>query len=246
MVETSIAYLLHSFVILTLMFTGIIQARGSIASLQPNAFGARLRIDRGKWSYQPMPGDSIAVNGVCLTHAPASDPPGADPAPLCFDVIRETLARTNLGSLKVGDQVNLESSLRADTPIAGHFVQGHVDAVGKITGIHSGQDEYRLTVAVDSDVMPFIVPKGSIAIDGVSLTIASVNVVAPGSNSFTVALIPTTLDLTTLGSHHIGDTVNLETDMIVRSVVHVLTLQGIVKPASTLTMDKLLDAGFVE
>jgi len=227
------------------MFTGIIQARGSIASLQPNAFGARLLIDRGHWPYQPTRGDSIAVNGVCLTHAPSSDAPGADPTLLCFDVIRETLSRTNLGSLRVGDQVNLESSMRADTPIAGHFVQGHVDAVGKIADIHSGKDEYRLTVAVEPAVMPFIVPKGSIAIDGVSLTIAS----APGStgsNSFTVALIPTTLDLTTLGTHHIGDTVNIETDMIVRSVVHVLTLQGTIQPASSLTMEKLRDAGFAE
>ena len=98
------------------MFTGIIQTRGKVVSAQPNAFGARLRIHPPPQSYKPAPGDSIAVNGVCLTHAPKPDDP---PGLLCFDVIQETLRCTNLGSLKVADEVNLESSLRADSPLAG-------------------------------------------------------------------------------------------------------------------------------
>lgn len=231
------------------MFTGIIQTRGKVASVQSNAFGVRLRIDPGTWPYKPAHGDSIAVNGVCLTHAPAKPDDGlprpssgsSAPGTLCFDVIRETLSRTNLGKLQVGDEVNLESSMRADTPIAGHFVQGHVDATGSVAAIHAGKDEWRVTIAVDAAVMPFIVPKGSVAIDGVSLTIASVDA---GNNTFTVALIPTTLDLTTFRGLKVGDPVNLETDMIVRSIVHVLSLQGTMKSPSTLTMDKLREAGF--
>ena len=220
------------------MFTGIIESTGTIASLDRNEFGERLLIDPGKFSYQPTHGDSIAVNGVCLTHSPHdSDPPGH----FAFDVIQETLNVTSLGALAVGSRVNLEASLRADTPIAGHFVQGHVDAMGTVVDVYDGADEWRTTIEVDPALMKYVVPKGSIAIDGVSLTIASVDTAA---NRFSVALIPTTLELTTLNDRKVGDKVNLETDMIARTVVHYLDLQA--GGENTLTMDKLRNAGFTE
>jgi len=220
------------------MFTGIVEATGSVASIQSNDFGARLRIAPGSFSYRPLPGDSIAVNGVCLTHSPGD---GESTEYLLFDVIRETLERTSLGDLQPGSSVNLEASLRADTPIAGHFVQGHVDGLGTVAEVYDGADEWRTTIKVDAALMKYIVPKGSIAIDGVSLTIATVDVPA---NRFSVALIPTTLELTTLKDRRVGDRVNLETDMIARTVVHYLEVQS--GGGGKLTMDKLRDAGFAE
>ncbi len=220
------------------MFTGIITGKGRVKALQPNAFGARLIIDPGDWNYSPTHGDSIAINGVCLTHSPkTADSPGN----LCFDAIRETLARTNLGDLAPERAVNLEASVTANTPMAGHFVQGHVDAVGRVAAVHAGDDEWRLTTRVEPEVMPYVIPKGSVAIDGVSLTIASVDTSAC---TFDVALIPTTLDLTTLGERQVGDRVNLETDMIARTVVHYLSLQR--GEGSSITLDQLRNAGFAE
>ncbi len=220
------------------MFTGIITGKGRLATLTTNAFGARLLIDPAGWDYPPSHGDSIAINGVCLTHAPhEGDPSGM----LVFDVVRETLARTNLGRLAPGSHVNLEASLTADTPIAGHFVQGHVDAVGRVSRVDAGGEEWRLGVTVDPDPLACLAPKGSVAIDGVSLTIASVDIHA---NAFDVALIPTTLDLTTLGERQVGDHVNIETDMIARTVVHYLQIHG--PGRSTLDVDKLRSAGFVD
>jgi len=201
------------------MFTGIVQQRGRVSAVEPNDFGVRLRIDAREWDYTAPAGDSIAVNGVCLTHAPrASEPAGA----LAFDVIRETLAWTNLGDLKPGDVVNLEASVRPDTAMAGHFVQGHIDARGTVRHIQSDAAEWRLTVHIDPAVLPLVVPKGSIAIDGVSLTLASVDA---ATATFTVALIPTTLEVTNLGGKQVGDTVNLETDILARTVVHYLQLR---------------------
>jgi len=220
------------------MFTGIVTGKGRVRSIDTNDFGARLVIVPGAWPHTPAAGDSVAVNGVCLTHAPGG---GGAAGALAFDVIRETLARTNLGDLDAGSAVNLEASLTADTPIAGHFVQGHVDAVGRVDAVDAGTEQWRMTVEVDADVMPYVVPKGSIAIDGVSLTIATVDTAA---SRFEVALIPTTLDLTTLGEASVGDTVNLETDMIARTVVHYLQLQA--AGGSTLSLDKLRSAGFTD
>jgi riboflavin synthase len=219
------------------MFTGIVERKGQVAAVTPNAFGVRLRIEAAGWSYRPTPGDSIAVNGVCLTQAPDAE---GDEA-LAFDVIRETLERTNLGDLSVGDAVNLESSLTAAKPIAGHFVQGHVDARGRVAAVHAGADEWRLSVEVDPAAMACVVPKGSIAIDGVSLTVAGVDTAA---SRFSVALIPTTLRLTTLGEREVGDAVNVETDMLARTVVHYLRLQQ--GEGASLDLEKLRQAGFVE
>ncbi|NBB83420.1 MAG: riboflavin synthase, partial [Alphaproteobacteria bacterium] len=129
------------------MFTGIITGKGRVRSLQANDFGARLVIDPAGWPHAPVAGDSVAVNGVCLTHAPGS---GDAAGMLVFDVIRQTLTLTNLGALAVGRAVNLEASMTADTPIAGHFVQGHVDAVGRVDAVDAGAEQWRMTVAVDA------------------------------------------------------------------------------------------------
>lgn len=195
------------------MFTGIVQAMGSVTAVTPNDFGARLTIDPRGWGYQPGRGDSVAVNGCCLTHTAEHGGPC-----LCFDVIKQTLDRTTLGSLKVGEPVNLESCLTPSSPIGGHFVQGHIDGVASVRDI-STAGEHRLTIQTDTQLVKYIVPTGSVAVDGVSLTVAAVDT---RSAAFTVALIPTTLALTTLGHRRVGDGVNLEVDVLVKSVVHYL------------------------
>lgn len=194
------------------MFTGIVQAIGTVIRVVESGAGVRVEIDPGVWAYCPTPGDSVAVSGVCLTHAPAD---GAA-RPLVFDVIGETLKRTTLGELVAGSRVNLEPSLTASTPIAGHFVQGHVDAVGRVVVVRSDPTDYRVTIEVPVEAMRHIIPKGSVAIDGVSLTVAEADAAA---RRFTVALIPTTLRETTLGERRAGDAVNIETDMLVRAAL---------------------------
>ncbi len=221
------------------MFTGIVQAKGRIAGIDRNDFGARLKVDGGGWpdpaTYQPAPGDSICISGVCLTVV------NTDGGLLAFDVIAETLAKTNLGDLKPGDAINLEPPVTASQPLGGHFMQGHVDGVGVVTHVHAGEDEWRVAVKPPIDLMPYIIPKGSIAIDGISLTLASV-----AEDSFEVALIPTTLDITTLGETVVGRRVNLEADIISKTVVHQLErLRDHDGIGSGLTMQTLRNAGFV-
>ncbi|MBI1370857.1 MAG: riboflavin synthase [Planctomycetes bacterium] len=196
------------------MFTGLIQFVGRVVERRANLGGVRLLIDAAGWSYKPAHGESIAVSGVCLTHAPAA---GESPGVLAFDVIHETLGKTTLGDLAAGSRVNLESCLTPTSHIGGHFVQGHVDRVAKITDIHTAGDDYRITIATDADFFRYVIPTGSIAVDGVSLTIARID---SDAKTFAVALIPTTLQLTTLGDRKAGDRVNLEADVLVKAVVH--------------------------
>ncbi|MGH7131401.1 MAG: riboflavin synthase [Phycisphaerales bacterium] len=195
------------------MFTGLVQAIGQIAEAQPTPAGLRLLIDPGAWPHRSAVGDSIAVSGVCLTVA-AIEPSGA--GRWAFDAVPETLAKTTLGRLKPGDRVNLEHAVTASTLMGGHFVQGHVDGVGTVASVQKGAD-WRLTVTPPAEVLPFLAPKGSITIDGVSLTIAALT-----RDSLTVALIPTTLDVTTLGTFKPGDGVNIEADMLAKTVVNYL------------------------
>ena len=225
------------------MFTGIVQAKGRIAGIDRNDFGARLRVDGQGWPdpaiYKPAHGDSICVSGVCLTVVETAKESGGL---LGFDVIAETLAKSSLGDLKTGDAVNLEPPVTASQPLGGHFMQGHVDGVGEVTHIQAGGDEHRVTVKPPSELMAYIIPKGSVAIDGISLTIAEVH-----DDSFEVALIPTTLELTTLGDTAVGRRVNLEADIISKTVVHQLERLRGGKPGGSdagLTMQLLQDAGF--
>lgn len=193
------------------MFTGLVQAVGRVAALRPTDAGVQLAIDPGPWRHQPAPGDSVSVAGVCLTVAEAGPP-------FTFDVVAETLRLTTLGDLEAGSPVNLEPSLAAGDPLGGHFVQGHVEGVGIVQAVRAEASDWRLTIEPPAQLMDSIAPKGSITLDGVSLTIAEV-----AADTFTVALIPTTLEQTTLRDLTPGSRVNIETDILARAVVHYLS-----------------------
>jgi riboflavin synthase len=191
------------------MFTGIIEHQGRVVSLRPQAWGARLEIDPCGWAHVPAGGDSIAINGCCLTVVAA---PGAGGV-LAFDVIPQTLSLTTIGALAVGEEVNLEHAATAATLLGGHIVQGHVDAVGEVLAVSTAGGEWRTRVAAPADIMDLAVDRGSIAVDGVSLTIA-----ATGSGWFEVALIPTTLAKTALRDRQAGSRVNLESDPMAKMI----------------------------
>lgn len=194
------------------MFTGLIQALGRVAAIEPNQTGATLVINPGEWPHRPAHGDSIAVNGCCLTVA--NQPDSHSPL-LRFDAVRQTLMMTTLSTLRPGDPVNLEHSVRPDTLMGGHIVQGHVDATAEVTRVTTDPLDWRISFRPPPGLMELFVPQGSVAIDGVSLTIADVT-----HDTFGVALIPTTLEKTNLGSRRVGDRVNIETDIVARTVVH--------------------------
>lgn len=212
------------------MFTGIVETTGTISSTRATAGGRRLRVDVGSMAGELSFGASVCVGGICLTVADLSA------GSLEFDVIKETLDRSALGLKRVGDRVNLERSLRADGRLDGHFVQGHVDGIGVVERVVASPREHVVWLRPDGSVFPYIIPKGSVAVDGVSLTIAEV-----AADAFSVALIPTTLDRTTLGSLAVGDRVNLESDIIARTVVHHLSR---LPEGAGLTLDTLREAGF--
>lgn len=210
------------------MFTGIVQQLGVVGDLQSTDFGRCLGIDSRRWQHRPAAGDSIAANGCCLTVTDraggAKDPrsgPGGDDL-LRFEVIHQTLRNTTLGELVVGDPVNLESAVTATTLLGGHVVQGHVDGVGVVRAVETAGSDRRLRIEPPPALLDYIVERGSIAVDGVSLTVAEI-----GESFFEVALIPTTLDLTTLGRAEPGQRVNLETDYLVKTVVHWLRRQRV-------------------
>jgi len=188
------------------MFTGIVERTVRIASVSDGTGFVRLNL-AADWN-DVKHGESVAVNGVCLTVAEI------EPPLLAFDVIPETLSKTNLGLLKAGDLVNVERSLRAGDRIDGHFVQGHVDGTARLVDQSSGEKEWRLTVHPPNEMMKFVVPKGSVTLDGVSLTVASV-----AKDRFEVALIPTTLNLTTLGTRPQGWPFNFEADVLSKTIV---------------------------
>jgi len=173
------------------MFTGIVERMGRV--VRP---GRQLAIETG-WT-DLAHGESVSVAGVCLTVARRSDTAAQ------FDLVSETLKKTNLGALRRGDRVNLERALRHGDRLSGHLVQGHVEGTGRVT--QSGR-----TLRVETDLAPQMIPKGSITVDGVSLTVVDVE-----DGGFTVALIPTTLKLTTLGKLRKGDRVNIETDVLAK------------------------------
>lgn len=190
------------------MFTGIVEERGRVRSIGPGPSGTRLVVECEAAAQDSWIGSSVAVNGVCLTVV--EEEQGA----LGFDVVAETLARSTLGSLGPGDAVNLERPLMLGDRLGGHLVQGHVDGVGRVEGIETnGDGDVGLTVRVPADLHPHLAPKGSVAVDGVSLTIA-----AARDGGFTVALVPHTIAKTTLGSLRAGDAVNVEVDVISRYV----------------------------
>lgn len=192
------------------MFTGIVEQIGSVLDVAEQAEGRRLVLS-GQGLVDVPAGASIAVNGVCLTAVKVED------ERVTVDVIPETLNRTNLGEVGTGGRVNLERPMRADGRFDGHIVQGHVDGVGVVSAINHDDGGTLMTVEASADLMGFIVEKGSITVDGVSLTVAAMT-----ERSFSVALIPHTLELTTLGLRKPGDTVNLENDVIAKYVERLL------------------------
>ena len=185
------------------MFTGIVRELGSVASVEGDGGAVRLRVRAPETAESTAVGDSVSVNGVCLTAVAAAD--GA----LEFDVVPETLRRSSLGRLEPGTVVNVEPALRAGEPLGGHLVQGHVDGVGRVVRA----DAEGLEVSAAPELLRYCVEKGSIAVEGVSLTIAAL-----GGESFTVALVPHTREATTLGAVAAGDEVNLEVDVIAKHV----------------------------
>lgn len=186
---------------------------GRVVELAESPAGRRLRIDPGGLAGPFQEGESIAVSGCCLTLV------GTE-TPLTFDVVGETLARTTIGGLSAGDRVNLERSVRPETLMGGHIVQGHVDGVGEVVRVQDDPQDWRLTLRSPADLLPCIVPKGSVTVEGVSLTIARVE-----GDILEIALIPTTLERTTLGALASGDRCNIETDIVARTVVHWLGRQ---------------------
>ena len=191
------------------MFTGIVEHQGRVASIRAEAWGARVEIDPCGWAHSPRDGDSISVNGCCLT---VVGTPGAA-EPLRFDVVPQTLALTTIGTLRPGDAVNLEHAATAATLMGGHIVQGHVDGVGTVLAVGTDGGEWRTRIAAPETIMEHAVERGSIAVDGVSLTLARV-----GDGWFEVALIPATLAKTTLRDRVAGTSVNLESDVLAKMV----------------------------
>ncbi len=202
------------------LFTGIVQQVGTVASLERNDFGAVLCVDPRGWGHVPEPAESIAVNGCCLTVASVEPAPGSGKL-LAFDVVPQTLRCTTLDSLRGEDAVNLEPAVTPTTMLGGHVVQGHIDGVGEVSEIEKSQGEWRVAVRCPEALLPYVVEKGSIAVDGVSLTVAALR-----PDGFEVALIPTTLRMTTLGDVEVGRSVNLETDYLVKAVVGWLERKG--------------------
>jgi riboflavin synthase len=188
------------------VFTGLIAELGRVSSVERSPDGARLRIEASS-AAELREGDSVAVNGVCLTATEI------DGGAFSAEAMNETLARTSLGALADGAPVNLELPLRAGDRLGGHVVQGHVDGLGTVAS--RDEDGFALRVRIDApeDVLRYVVEKGSIAVDGVSLTVAALD---PGS--FTVSLIPETLERTNLGQAQPGNPVNLEVDVLAKYV----------------------------
>lgn len=197
------------------MFTGIIQQVGIVHAIEKTDSGVRVVIDPRGWSYEPQPGDSVANNGCCLTLV---EPMGNSQGMMLFDAIPETLAKTTLGSWIVGQRINLERPLRMGDGLDGHQVQGHVDGTAAIAEVDPS-DGYRVRLSLDGDLMRFMVPKGSITIDGISLTIAALDV---ADRWVEVALIPETLVRSNLGNRVAGDLVNIEADVMVKTIVHTM------------------------
>jgi len=206
------------------MFTGIIEEIGTVKEASLN----RLRIEAGKVLEGMNAGDSIAINGACLTVTSLSN------STFSVDVMPETLRQTNLGGLRYGDQINLERALIAGGRLGGHLVLGHIDDTGEVMTVIPEEDAHIMRISSPSGLMRYIAIKGSIAVDGVSLTIADLD-----DSSFTISLIAYTMKHTTLGNRRPGDRVNLETDIIAK---YIERLRG--QSSLGLTLESLEEYGF--
>jgi riboflavin synthase len=196
-----------------LMFTGLIQELGTVTGVERSDDGARISIE-AELAGELREGDSVAVNGVCLTATSVLSAPSGFSA----DVMEETLRRSSLEQLEPGTRVNLELPLRPADRLGGHVVQGHVDGTGTVTGIEEDGFAQVVEIAADEDVLRYVVEKGSIAVDGISLTVARLD-----GDRFAVSLIPETLERTSMGSAGEGDRVNLEVDVLAKYVERLVT-----------------------
>lgn len=194
------------------MFTGIVEELGTVTTLDRGPDSARLTVRGPLVTGDATHGASIAVNGVCLTVVEHAD------GEFTVDVMAETLSRSSLGSLRPGDRVNLERAMAAGGRFGGHVVQGHVDGTAQVLERVPGDRWELVRLSLPAELARYVVEKGSITVDGVSLTVASID-----DTSFTVSLIPTTLDLTTLGHKGIGDLVNLEVDVLAKYVERLMS-----------------------
>lgn len=216
------------------MFTGIIEELGKIASLERDAGGARIKISAKIVTENTNEGDSIAVNGVCLTALNIRKDSFA------ADVSMETLNRSTLGNLKIGSSVNLERAVTPSTRLGGHIVQGHVDGRGKFLQAVQDGDFWTVRIAFPKEIGQYLVLKGSVSVEGISLTIADL-----ADEYFEIAVIPKTWELTNLSSLKTGDAVNLEADVIAKYVERIL-LCGQKESGENITMEKLSKLGFVK
>lgn len=211
------------------LFTGLIEEIGTVKSLTVGTVG-RIVIGSCKVINEAAIGDSVAINGTCLTVTSIGS------NEMTFDAVPETLTRSTLKDLRPGDKVNLETSLRAGKMMGGHIVQGHVDGIGKIVSIDKLAESVVIRIAAPPEIMRYVVEKGSIAIDGISLTITSEN-----GREFTVSVIPHTLEVTILGLRCAGDSVNLEADIIGKYVEKFMNARN----GGGVTEDLLREAGFM-
>lgn len=213
------------------MFTGLILELGEITSINRKSGGAVLSLKSDKTASAAKLGDSIAVNGVCLTVVKSGR------KELSFDLSDETLRSTNIGSLNKGDAVNLEPSMSPDSKIGGHFVTGHVDTVGKIRSRVQSGDMLKFEIEAPSKVTDFLVEKGSVAVDGISLTVVDIL-----KDGFTLVIIPHTAKLTTLGFKGAGDSVNIEVDILGKYVAKFLQRR---EDKDSRFMKTLMEGGFI-
>jgi riboflavin synthase len=213
------------------MFTGLIEKTCLVREIRRSAESMLLTIDLGQLASKSKTGDSIAVNGACLTIA------GLQGNLATFDFSAETMAKSTLGRLKSGTAINIERPLKADERFGGHFVLGHVDGTARIESIEKKVEFANIKFTAGTELLGGIVLKGSVAVDGISLTIAAVE-----QNGFSVSIIPETLKRTTLGKAKIGDIVNIETDIIVKTIKR--QLDEILPKKQSLTAEKLRQLGY--
>ncbi len=213
------------------MFTGIVETLGKVGSVRPARGGLLLSVDIGQTADGIKLGESIAINGVCLTVARIT-------GGVCeFDVSKETLQRSTMDKLRTGATVNIERAMSADGRFGGHIVQGHVDGTAAIRSMDKTGDFADVVFSADAALLDEMVVKGSVAVDGISLTVTAID-----KDSFTVSVIPTTLKETTLGSTGLGVMVNIETDMITKTVKK--QLEKMLGSKQGLTESKLKELGF--
>jgi riboflavin synthase len=216
------------------VFTGLILEMGELISLKRRSGGGVLTLKADRIATAAAPGDSIAINGVCLTVVSKNS------KELSFDLSDETLGATNLGRLKPGDRINLESSLTPDSKMGGHFVTGHVDSAGKIRSRETSGDMLKFEIEAPPDVLRFLVKKGSVAVDGISLTVVDIL-----KDGFTLIIIPHTAGLTTLGFKGPGDTVNLETDILGKYVAKFMSREEDKNDKDARFMESLMKGGYI-